>query len=116
MTVTTPINVQPPDTGTDVSITPTLIANPFITDAIVAIPGGGTEPTWTVGLSVSQDGIVFGPEIYRSAGLFGNYRQRMQWRGQGGLGRYESFMGIRLRTNMPFEFSADSLMVDFGDT
>ena len=114
MTVTTPINVQPPDLDTDTSVTPTLIANAFIGDGTVTIPGGGADPDWRVGLSVTQDGIQYGPEIYRSAGTYGNYRQRMQWRGVGGLGTYESFMGIRLRTNMPFEFSVDGLWIDLG--
>lgn len=108
----TPLNVQPADLATDQSLTPTLVASVFASSTIVVIPGGATEPDYRVGLSVSQDGVHYGPEIYRPLGQFGNYAQRMQWRGPGGLGRYESFMGIRLRTNAPIEFSTDSLYVD----
>jgi hypothetical protein len=108
----TPTNVAPADLATDVSLTPTLQASTFASSTQVVIPGGASEPNWRVGLSVSQDGVVFGPEIYRPLGQYGNYNQRMQWRGPGGLGRYESFMGIRLRTNAPIEFSVDGLWVD----
>ena len=108
----TPINVSPADMAADQSLTPTLEANAFSSDTEVIIPGGASEPDWRVGLSVSQDGVVYGPEIYRPLGHYGNYAQRMQWRGPGGLGRYESFMGIRIRTNAPIEFSADSLWID----
>ena len=108
----TPSNILPADLAIDVSVTPTLLASVFSSSTLVTIPGGQSEPDWRVGLSVSQDGVVFGPEIYRPLGHFGNYSQRMQWRGPGGLGRYESFMGIRLRTNAPIEFSVDSLWVD----
>ena len=105
-------NIQPASGATDIGLTPTLIASAFVSDTIVTIPGGATEPNWRVGLSVSQDGVTFGPEIYRPLGKFGKYNQRMAWRGPGGLGRYESFMGIRLRTNAPIEFSVDGLWVD----
>jgi len=108
----TPVNVLPADLAVDQSLTPTLQASAFSSSTNVTIPGGGSEPDWRVGLAVSQAGIGFGPEIYRPLGHYGNYNQRMQWRGTGGLGRYESFMGIRLRTNAPIEFSADSIWVD----
>jgi len=108
----TPVNVLPADASIDQSLTPALQGSAFSSPTQVVIPGGASEPDWRVGLSVSQDGVVFGPEIYRPLGHFGNYNQRMQWRGPGGLGRYESFMGIRLRTNAPVEFSVDSLWVD----
>ena len=110
--VETPINVLPPDMETDVSVTPTLAGSQFITDVEVIVPGTTPLVGFRVGLSVSQDGIVYGQEIYRPLGQFGHYSQRLQFRGAGGLGRYESFMGIRIKTNAPIELSPDSLSAD----
>ena len=110
--VTTPTNVSPADEAIDISVTPTLVGSPFETDATVIVPGTDPLTGFRVGLSVSQDGIVYGQTVYRPLGQFGNYAQRMQWRGPGGLGRYESFMGIRISTNAPIELSADSLALD----
>ena len=105
----TPSNVSPANGATDVSLTPTLVGSFFESDTTVTIPGPAVDPDYTVGLSMSVDGVVYGPEFYRPLGQFGRYKQRMQWRLPGGLGRYESFAGIRLRSNAPIEVSADSL-------
>jgi hypothetical protein len=112
MSVEQPVNTTPAIDETGVSLTPQLVASAFFSTTNVPIPPQPTSANWKVGLSVSQDGVVFGPEIYRPLALYGKYNQRMAWRGPGGLGRYESFMGMRIRTNAPIEFSVDGLWVD----
>ena len=107
----TPTNITPADGFIDQSISPTLVASSFSSDTIVTTAGGDNEPEWRVGLSVSRDGVNYGPEIYRTMGTAGNYETRLYWGGPGGLGRYESYMGIRLRANAPIEFSVDGLWI-----
>ncbi len=108
----TPINVSPADMAVDVSLTPTLLSSAFSSSTTVLVPGGLPDPDWKVGLMVSQDGIRYSQEVYRPLAEYGRYADRLQWRGKGGLGSYESFMGIRLRSNAPIEFSTDALWVD----
>jgi len=70
----------------------------------------GTDTEGTVGLRISQDGRTRGPIIYRSLGEIANYQRRMVW--LGGIGVFESFCGITLRTTADVNFSVDGLMVD----
>lgn len=108
----TPINVKPADGATDVSVTPTLAGSVFSSETTVTIPGGQPDPDYRIGLSVTEDGVVYGPEIYRSMGEYGQYAHQIEWGGGGGIGMFESMMGLRFRTNAPIEFSVDSLVAD----
>lgn len=111
----TPTNLLPANGSTDVSVTPTLVASTFETETTVTIPGGNPDPDYRIGLSITEDGVVFGPEIYRSMGEFGKYARQIEWASAGGIGYFESFMGMLFRTNAPIEFSVDSLSIDIGE-
>ncbi|MEE8289715.1 MAG: packaged DNA stabilization protein [Nitrosomonadaceae bacterium] len=74
--------------------------------------GTGSDETDTIGISVSQDGIVYGPQINIGLGDLGNYRKQIRWVIPGGLGTYENFMGLRTRVTAPVDFAADALQVD----
>jgi len=69
-------------------------------------------PERTIGLSVSDDGLTYGPMFFEGLGLTGQYRREISWEFPGGLGSYENFMGIRLRTTAPVEFAGEGLSVD----
>jgi len=69
------------------------------------------QPERTIGLSVSDDGNTYGPMFFVGLGLTGQYRREVFWELPGGLGDYENFMGIRIRTTAPVEFATESLQV-----
>jgi hypothetical protein len=69
------------------------------------------EPERTIGLSVSDDGLTYGPFFFEGLGLTGHYRKEIFWEMPGGLGDYENFMGIRVRTTAPVQIAAESLEV-----
>jgi len=56
----------------------------------------------TVALITSRDGVLFGPEVFRDLGAFGDYQSRLIWRG---IGRFQSFMAIEFRTTQDINFS-----------
>jgi len=49
----------------------------------------------TIGLSLSRDGRFYSKFQYRNLRATGDYSKRIRW--SGGLGTFESFMGVRLR-------------------
>lgn len=65
----------------------------------------------TIGLSLSRDGRIKSDYHYRNLGSTGNYQRRVTWRPSGGLGRYESFMGISLRGTGQVKFGAEAIAV-----
>lgn len=65
----------------------------------------------TIGLSLSRDGRIKSDYHYRNLGSTGAYQRRVRWRPPGGLGRYESFMGISLRGTGSVKFGAESIVV-----
>ncbi len=64
----------------------------------------------TIGLSISKDSLAHGPQVFRSLGEQGKHAQQLAW--YGGLGMFESFCGIRLRTTADVNFSVDGLVVN----
>jgi hypothetical protein len=109
MSVEQPTNLIPEPGATNVPTSPFLQASAFVT---ASVQPGEVAPDWRISLALSRDGVVWGPDIYRPYGEQGRYATRVQWAGPGGLGQFESFMGIRLRTNAPIEFSLDALWLD----
>lgn len=83
----------------------------FFTAQSLEIDGltGQATPAGTLGLSVSEDGLLFGPRFYISMGELGRRTQRLVFEMIGGLGFYENFMGIRLHTTSNVEFAAESM-------
>lgn len=72
---------------------------------------GQASPQRTIGLSVSEDGLTYGDFFYIGMGNTGQYQRRVEWELQGGLGDYENFMGIRIRTTAPVEIATEGLNV-----
>ena len=68
----------------------------------------------SVGLRTSDHGVIFGPTIYRTLAVKGNYDQKLIWNDPGGLGNYEGFMAYELVTTGNLTFNSDDLVVDFG--
>lgn len=69
----------------------------------------------SVGLRTSDNGILFGPTVYRELGLTGQYDQKLIWNDPGGLGNYEGFMAYELVTTGNLTFNSDYLVVEFEE-
>ncbi len=83
---------------------------------IDCLVGKGTADTQgTVGLTVSNDGVVWNLDrtIWRGMGESGDYNRRVSWIVPGGLGSYESFMGVRVRSTGNVDFAMETLDVEF---
>lgn len=66
----------------------------------------------TVGVALSRDGRVRGDYHYRSLGATGEYQKRVRWRPSGGLGRFESFVGISIRGTGNVRIGSEGIYVD----
>ncbi len=64
----------------------------------------------TIGLQISKDSLTYGPQVFRKLGEIGKYQQQVAW--YGGLGVFESFCGIRIRTTADVNFSCDGLLIN----
>jgi len=64
----------------------------------------------TIGLQISKDSLIYGPQVFRGLGKGGKHEQQVVW--YGGAGVFESFAGIRLRTTADVNFSLDGLKVN----
>lgn len=64
----------------------------------------------TIGLQISRDNLTFGPQVFRGLGKTGKTQQQLAW--YGGLGVFESYMGIRLRTTADVKFAIDGLQAN----
>ena len=68
----------------------------------------GTMPVeGRIGLKVSRDNEIFGQPVWRSLGKHGKRHQRVLW--TGGVGNFESHIGVNLRTTADVEFSTKEL-------
>ncbi len=70
---------------------------------------GQASPERTIGLSMSEDGLTYGDFFYIGMGEIGDYQRRMCWELPGGLGGYESFAGVRIRTTAPVKIAGEGL-------
>lgn len=113
--VNQPINEVPADGTLDYSVTPYLDASAYMTTLTIQEIDDPGNLDMTVSLAVSRDGVRFGPDIPRSLGQYGQYAERIQWADPGGLGRFESFAALRVRTTAPIEFAPDALIVDVSN-
>jgi len=75
------------------------------------LTGSRTNQNDTIGVSVSRDGVVYGPQININLGDLGDRQKRVRWVVPGGFGTYENFMGLRTRITAAVDFSADALQV-----
>jgi hypothetical protein len=64
----------------------------------------------TISLEISKDSLSYGPQVPRSLGKTGDYQQQVAW--YGGLGIFESFCGVRLRTTADVNFSVEGVLVN----
>jgi len=72
---------------------------------------GQTSPQATIGLSLSEDGKTYGDFFYIGMGEIGEYQRRVEWELPGGLGDYENFMGVRIRTTSTVEIATEGLNI-----
>ena len=72
---------------------------------------GQASPERSIGLSLSDDGLTYSDLFYIGMGEVGEYQRRMVWEFQGGLGDYENYMGIKIRTTAPVEIAGEGLEV-----
>jgi hypothetical protein len=68
------------------------------------------ENATTIGLSLSKDARSYSKFQYRNLQSTGNYNRRIRW--AGGLGRFESFMGIRIRGTGDIKLSIENLVIE----
>lgn len=73
----------------------------------LGISQGFTE-TGTVGLALSDDGVLFASPFFRSTGASGEYSQKLVWDYPGGAW-VEGYLGIRLTTASDIDFGIDKL-------
>jgi len=78
----------------------------------LGISQGFNSAVSSVGLSTTEDGVLYGPTLFRSTGAQGRYSDRLVWEPSGGLGYYRGYMGIRLSTTGDINFSSDGLVID----
>ena len=70
----------------------------------------GQEPNeYRIGLELSDDGRIWGPRLWEPVGTTGKYSQRVCFQYPGGLGLFESFAGIRIRSTEPLTFALDGM-------
>jgi len=74
---------------------------------------GTTATEGTISLQVSKDSQTYGPQVPRSLGKQGKTQQQMAW--YGGVGVFESYCGVRLRTTADVNFSVQGLLINGGD-
>lgn len=70
---------------------------------------GVSDTEEKIGAAISRDGQRFGDFFYKSLGTTGDYSRLVRWQPPGGIGQFESFMGIRLRSTAKPNFSIESL-------
>lgn len=63
----------------------------------------------TIGLSIGRDGRAFSDFSYRDLQDKGVYNRRVRW--GGGLGTYESFMGVRIRGTGQVAFTLETIII-----
>jgi len=69
---------------------------------------GTSATSGTIGLSISEDGLKYGPTKFRSLGKHGQTKRQVVW--YGGIGpQHESFCGIKLRTTADVNFSTEGV-------
>ncbi len=68
-----------------------------------------TPDKGTVGLSVSRDGALWSDLFYRDVG--GDYDKKLIYRPLGGLGQYDSYIGMMVYTTSNIEFAADNMVI-----
>jgi hypothetical protein len=74
----------------------------------------GTSSTeYRVGLQVSEDGKTWSQRFWRGLGTTGQTRRRVCWDMPGGLGAYESFAGLRIRSTEAVSFPIEAMQGEF---
>lgn len=76
------------------------------------ISQGYNATAGTVGLSMSQDGVLFGPMFFREVAAQGQYANKLVWNYPGGLGYYRGFAAMRFTTSDDVYFAANKLTVN----
>ena len=78
----------------------------------MGIAQGFNSVDGTVSLQLSRNNVEYGDPVFRDLGALGQYTNHLTWNTAGGLGSYDGFMGIRIRTTQDVSFSTDHLVVN----
>lgn len=70
---------------------------------------GQTLDEKTIGLSVSRDGWLWSDFHYRGLGTTGQYSKIVRWHPAGGIGQFENFCGLRIRSTADINFPIEAL-------
>jgi len=79
----------------------------------MTISQGFTSGGGTIGIFMSRDNVLYGNGVFREVGAIGEYNQKLEWNEPGGLGMYDGFMGIRIRTTQNVNFAVDKMYANF---
>ena len=83
----------------------------FEIDSVILDVTTGTHfKEGTVGLCGSRDGLYYGEPWWQPLGAQGRTQQQVRW--TGGLGVFESFLGLKIRTTANVLFAVDGLLVN----
>lgn len=80
----------------------------FFTCQLVSygISQGFNASVGTVSIEVSDDNVTFRAPVFRDIGAIGEYASQLEWNYGGGMGMFNGFMGLRLRTTQDISFSS----------
>lgn len=73
---------------------------------------GEDTGNFRVSLQMSSDGRTWSDRFWQDLGEEDKWAQRVVWDMPGGLGTYESFAGIRVRTTDPLTFALDAMQAN----
>lgn len=79
----------------------------------LGISQGFNASVGTVSLEMSRDNVTYGDPVFRALGALGEYDEHLDWNPVGGLGMYNGFMAMRLRTTQDVSFSTSHLVANF---
>ena len=81
-----------------------------IDSAMLDVTAGTNFTEGTVGLCGSKDGLNYGEPWWQPLGAQGRTEQQVRW--TGGLGVFESFLGLKIRTTADVKFSVDGFLIN----
>lgn len=79
----------------------------------LGISQGFSATAGTVAIQLSRDNVTYGQPFFRDVGSLGDYADHLTWNYAGGMGSYDGFMGVRIKTTEDVVFSADSFVANF---
>lgn len=78
----------------------------------MGISQGFNSGPGTVSIALSRNNVEYGPPVFRDLGVLGQYTSHLAWNEAGGLGMFDGFMGLRIRTTQDVAFSTGHLVIN----